>query len=486
MWLTFVSYSTVSFSWCGQQGTRHKGENQASGRIKPKQIPDRSETDHTCHVNTIHLADSDEARSDEMDCFFRNVLKWPNHHRQVFKRTARCVSFIKLPNIFHSSHRDILSQLSFHLSSRQHHRDYGHQYHYHDHHDHRDYHKHCSSTGQTMSTTATTTPKSLTLSGIPGRGWCVSDCFWLLFNGQLDWDYLRLLAYQNYLYLFPQWNGMEWHGMAQMRLVAMSWSVSSICSDVPKSSSPILLEIVLIASWKVWSAGSFMDRITSSQFISIVVTHELHVWVIVNLSVIVIHPHAWILFQTPQLDTIGRVYQHRNRNPSAPETFASLFTRITRAQGRKEKIKPVAESNPNRSQTDRRQIIHVMLIQSTWRTQMRLVAMRWTVSSEMFWRDQIIIAKSSKELRDDARCVSFIKLPNVFQSSHRDILSQCLFTCLPANITATMVISTTTTTTTTTATITSTVQALAELCLQLPQPQNLWLSLEYRQLDWDC
>ena len=113
MWLTFVSYSTVSFSWCGQQGTRHKGENQASGRIKPKQIPDRSETDHTCHVNTIHLADSDEARSDEMDCFFRNVLKWPNHHRQVFKRTARCVSFIKLPNIFHSSHRDILSQCLF-------------------------------------------------------------------------------------------------------------------------------------------------------------------------------------------------------------------------------------------------------------------------------------------------------------------------------------------------------------------------------------
>ena len=158
----------------------------------------------------------------------------------------------------------------------------------------------------------------------------------------------------------------------------------------------------------------------------------------------------------------------------------------SRAQGTKEKIKPVAESNPNKSQTDRRQIIHVMLIQSTWRTQMRLVAMRWTVSSEMFWRDQIIIAKSSKELRDDARCVSFIKLPNVFQSSHRDILSQCLFTCLPANITATMVISTTTTTTTTTATITSTVQALAELCLQLPQPQNLWLSLEYRQLDWDC
>ena len=72
----------------------------------------------------------------------------------------------------------------------------------------------------------------------------------------------------------------------------------------------------------------------------------------------------------------------------------------SRAQGTKEKIKPVAESNPNRSQTDRRQIIHVMLIQSTWRTQRRLVAMKWTVSSEMFWSDQIIIAKSSKELRD--------------------------------------------------------------------------------------
>ena len=77
---------------------------------------------------------------------------------------------------------------------------------------------------------------------------------------------LRLLikTYQNYLYHSLSFSSMEWHGMAQMRLVAMSWSVSSICSDVPKSSSPILLEIVLIASWKVWSAGSFMDRITYS------------------------------------------------------------------------------------------------------------------------------------------------------------------------------------------------------------------------------
>ena len=142
--------------------------------------------------------------------------------------------------------------MSFHLSSRQHHRDYGHQYH---HHDHRDYHKHCSSTGRTMSTTATT-PKSLTLSGIPSAR-------------------LRLLAYQNYLYHSLSFSSMEWHGMAQMRLVAMSWSVSSICSDVPKSSSPILLEIVLIASWKVWSAGSFMDRITYSLHYIVMIFHSL-------------------------------------------------------------------------------------------------------------------------------------------------------------------------------------------------------------------
>ena len=91
---------------------------------------------------------------------------------------------------------------------------------------------------------------------------------------------LRLLikTYQNYLYHSLSFSSMEWHGMAQMRLVAMSWSVSSICSDVPKSSSPILLEIVLIASWKVWSTGGICMINKSIHFKSIHINCS-HPWV---------------------------------------------------------------------------------------------------------------------------------------------------------------------------------------------------------------
>ena len=195
---------------------------------------------------------------------------------------------------------------------------------------------------------------------------------------------------------------------------------------------------------------------------------ELHVWIILNLSVIVIHPQRDFVPKT----TIGRVCQNRNTNASAREAFASLFTRITREQGTKDKIKPVAESNPDRSQTDPRQLVHVMWIQSTWRTQMRLVAMSWTFSSEMFWRDQIIIAKSSRDQRDG---LSFIKLPNRILSSHQH-LTETYF----HNVFSLVFLPTS-------PRLLSSVppppppappppprppQALAKLCLQLPQPPH--------------
>ena len=149
-----------------------------------------------------------------------------------------------------------------------------------------------------------------------------------------------------------------------------------------------------------------------------------------------------------------------------------------KAQGTKDKIKPVAESNPDRSQIDPRQLIHVMWIQSTWRTQMRLVAMSWTFSSEMFWRDQIIIAKSSRDQRDG---LSFIKLPNRILSSHQH-LTETYF----HNVFSLVFLPTSPRLLSSVPPPPRPPQAQAKLCLQLPQPPNttpksltLSLSLEY-------
>ena len=148
------------------QGTQHKikpvaESNPDRSETDPRQIRDRSDRSHTCHVHTIHLADSDEARSNEMDCFFRNALTWPNHHSQVFRDLLDGSSFIKLPHMFQSCHRDILSQCLSHrftcLPANI------------DHFDQRDQHKHWHSHSKIVD--------SLSLSGIAGKGWCVSQSF---------------------------------------------------------------------------------------------------------------------------------------------------------------------------------------------------------------------------------------------------------------------------------------------------------------------
>ena len=70
----------------------------------------------------------------------------------------------------------------------------------------------------------------------------------------------------------------------------------------------------------------------------------------------------------------GRVCWNQNTNAFVPKTLVSLLTRITRAQGTQHKIKPVAESNPDRSETDPRQIRQIPYMSCSYNP---LGGLRW-------------------------------------------------------------------------------------------------------------